>query len=248
MARRDGEIMKPANVLTAILLVLAVPGPLCASERCDDIPDADARLECYRERSCEAGEDELACYRKIIVEMNEALSDGDSADRSSSPVVDAVGPAPTTEASGIVATEQTAANEELPEAATEPQQSASTGAQRDEEEWMREKAVDVFGLEDGLVMALSGSEWSVDAIEANVVSVANPGGIRTVLLDNGQVWRENERSRLRLFSGQHVVISRRTFSYSLKAERGGSGKVHRVNCAKPEHSANELCSSATANE
>ena len=76
-----------------------------------------------------------------------------------------------------------------------------------------------------------GREEPVDApkeyVEATIVEIATGGEIDYLRLDNGQVWREVEDSRMRFKEGRKVTITKGILSsYDLKME--GYNKIVKV--------------------
>jgi hypothetical protein len=62
-----------------------------------------------------------------------------------------------------------------------------------------------------------------------------PNGSFLIGLDNGQLWEENEPTRVVLEEGQTVKIARGFMgSYKLVPERGRSTGVHRLRCTGEE--------------
>jgi hypothetical protein len=91
-------------------------------------------------------------------------------------------------------------------------------------------AMDNFGAEN-----LSRKEDNSDdlsELSAVVASVSeDPRGRRTFVLANGQVWKEDENSRVRVKEGTQIVISKGAFSaYYLK--RAGTSRSVRVSRTK----------------
>jgi hypothetical protein len=91
-------------------------------------------------------------------------------------------------------------------------------------------AMDNFGAEN-----LSRKEDNSDELSelsALVASVSeDPRGRRTFVLANGQVWKEDENSRVRVKEGTQIVISKGAFSaYYLK--RAGTSRSVRVSRTK----------------
>ena len=79
--------------------------------------------------------------------------------------------------------------------------------------------------------AADGEERAANAVTAEVVAVqVDPRGLHYLTLDNGQVWRELSKSRLRFQPGDRVELSRGVLgSVNLRVDgRSGYIKVRRV--------------------
>jgi hypothetical protein len=86
-----------------------------------------------------------------------------------------------------------------------------------------------FGAEQ---LARSEHNKEIQEISVQVVDIQeNNRGQRTFILANGQHWRETELSRLRVKTGQEVVVKKGAFSayYLKKPNVGRTVRVKRIN-------------------
>ncbi|WP_395340166.1 hypothetical protein PN836_016245 [Ningiella sp. W23] len=87
-----------------------------------------------------------------------------------------------------------------------------------------------FGAED--LKASAADEEELNRIESTIVSASeNSRNIRTFTLENGQVWRESESSRLRLKEGMDVFVEKGAFSSHFMGKESSNRRV-RVNRVK----------------
>lgn len=210
---------------SAFLLVLLRCASLCliyvyvpvasASDACAE-GSPEARLACLTRALCPVvatESDQVDCYRRITLQLLGATEKDDRGDQIERNDVELPAPAPSAPAASSTApaTSRTAA--------TSP---VAVGTEPPEEDLVEE-----FGL-----------EWNerpakvLDEINARIVYLETQvRGNYLMVLDNGQVWEQNIKSRTRLKEGDEVRIARASMrSFKLTPERSTPTNVSRIVC------------------
>lgn len=186
-----------------------------AGRECAAIDDAAARLECYDALYLSAAAGEQAPAPKSMDSPAPAPGSAPAAS-SGAPASPAAPAAPATPAAPASAAADDAPP--APEPTPDPQTEAAADPRSDAEA--------DFGLKT------PDPEKEIRSIRAEVVGVQTTGlGIDYLQLDNGQVWRELEDSRIRFREGDVVVITKGVLgSFNLSPEDSGRQvKVRRMN-------------------
>jgi len=203
--------MNPSKVA---VLLLVLPS-LTLAQVCTKIEDAAERLACYDEQNRVSSPAPAERQAPPPTPVEEA--------RAPAPVEEAQAPAPVEEAQAPV--EEAQAPVEEAQAPVEEAQAPVEEAQAPTPGIASETIIEAESPEE------FGQQEPFDApkeyIEATIVEIAKPGAFSYLRLDNGQVWRETQYSRVRFKEGRKVTITEGILnSFDLKME--GYNKIVKV--------------------
>lgn len=214
-----------------ICLFIALIGSpaMAAAAACEDLEDVDARLSCLEEQYCsdtKSDAERVQCYEDIMRGLltgsfSRGRPQGETAAEPST-----VAPPPVS-APDEAATESHQAVSKSDEAV--PADPSVTVVEETTIQTEKGAPEDAFGRRPEPVY--QGKEPK--RIGANVTSVVEQrNGRLLVALDNGQIWEENEASTKRrmIKIGSTAEVSKITFGYMMRFERGGSMRVRRLAC------------------
>jgi len=210
------------------LLLSALPVSALAADCSAGSPSE--RLACLQQQTCPSASTDaelLNCYRSISMtllgEQSEpAVETPESAAAAATPAPPPVrwlsatdnitpAPAPAVPASSPEPAVVLSAPDDVPATSSNPS--------------------DDFGLREPIAFTQKKQE-EPNAINAVIVQLQKQGrGNYLIVLDNGQLWEENEPTRSTLKDGQKVRIIKRTLNtYKLVPESGRATNVHRIAC------------------
>jgi len=194
--------MNPPRV---IFLLLGLPG-LSLAQVCTGIEDDAERLACYDARNT------ASAPAPAEVEVQSAPAAAETA--APETAAPAAAETPASESAVPAATETPASESAVPATAENPAPEAAAVAT------VAAEAPQEFGKKEPL-------DAPREYIEATIVEIAESANIHYLRLDNGQVWREVEDSRMRFKEGRKVTITEGVLSsYDLQME--GYNKIVKV--------------------
>jgi len=207
--------MNPPRV---IFLLLGLPG-LSLAQVCTGIEDDAERLACYDARNTASA----PAPAEVEVQSAPATAETPASESAVPAAAETAAPetaapaaaeTPASESAVRAATETLASESAVPATAENPAPEAAAVAT------VAAEAPQEFGKKEPL-------DAPREYIEATIVEIAESANIHYLRLDNGQVWREVEDSRMRFKEGRKVTITEGVLSsYDLQME--GYNKIVKV--------------------
>jgi len=248
-----------ASVLLTIpclLIGLSALSATAEAGRCD-AGSADDRVDCLKARICPdaEGDAELAnCYRAVAIELAGGRPAAEAAPGKSPVAASPVAPPTNVYAPARLPTEAAPAPPAKPPAVVAPVAPAPSSAPAAQTAATAQPAAepapaaDDFGLPAETVKAKKKKEPKSTS-GVIVMLERQTSGSFLIGLDNGQLWEENEPTRVVLEEGQSVKITRGLMgSYKLIPDRGRSTGVHRLRCTGDEPDARCALLAGTGSE